>query len=103
MGFLELFFGVTEKTLQQFLDKEALLLDVCSSREFEANHIAGAIHVPLKMLRSKLPELKAMQKPFIVYCESGVRSATATKLLQKNHIEAINGGGWIRLTKRLKF
>ena len=42
-----------------------------------------------------------MSKPFVVCCESGIRSAKAAKFLSLNNIEATNGGGWVSLSKKL--
>jgi len=35
-----------------------------------------------------------MNKPVILCCASGIRSANATATLKKAGVDAINGGGW---------
>lgn len=63
----------------------ALVLDVREDVEFAIGHIAGAKQIPLSQLASRLNELqKWKDKPVIVNCQSGVRSAKACKILGKN-------------------
>ncbi len=63
----------------------ALVLDVREDVEFAMNHIAGARHLPLSLLASHLNELdKWKNKPVIVNCQSGMRSAKACAVLRKN-------------------
>ncbi|HAB27890.1 MAG TPA: sulfurtransferase, partial [Xanthomarina gelatinilytica] len=37
----------------------------------------------------------------IACCASGMRSASAASVLNKHGIEAVNGGGWSSLQKKL--
>ncbi|HGG59585.1 MAG TPA: rhodanese-like domain-containing protein [Gammaproteobacteria bacterium] len=61
-----------------------LLLDVRESRELGGGMINGARHLPLSDLGKRLRELeKDKDRPVIVYCRSGSRSATACRMLQK--------------------
>lgn len=101
MRFLELFFGGEKKEIKRFLNEGALILDVRTLREYKTNHIENSLHVPLNDLQSRKEELKYLNKPFIVCCQSGVRSAKATKFLRLNNINATNGGGWKSLRELL--
>lgn len=101
MGFFDFLFGAKKKQIQYFLENDAVILDVRTQSEWNKGHIDGAKHIPLDDLRNHLQELKQMNKPFVVCCESGVRSAKASKFLNLNNIEATNGGGWVNLSKRL--
>lgn len=56
------------------------LLDVRQGWEYEEFHIPGAMHVPLADLMDRLGEIKR-DKPVIVYCLAGGRSAAAASLL----------------------
>ena len=69
-------------------------MDVRTQREYNSGAIRGSKHIPLQDLHNHVEALKALNKPFIVCCASGVRSTKATKFLNLNNIEAINGGGW---------
>lgn len=101
MGFLDFLFGAKKRQIQYFLENGAVILDVRTKKEWDNGHIEGAKHVPLNELQNHIEELKAMNKPFVVCCESGVRSAKAAKFLNLKRIEATNGGGWVSLRKKL--
>jgi len=101
MGFLEFIFGAKKIKVKEYLKNGGVILDVRTQREWDKGHIDNAIHVPLDELKDKVNELKAMNKSFVVCCESGVRSAKATKYLVVNNIKATNGGGWVSLKASL--
>lgn len=61
----------------------ALLVDVRSPAEFAAGHIDGARNVPVSELGQRAGELGATDRPVIVYCASGTRSAMAKRALRK--------------------
>lgn len=56
------------------------LLDVRQPKEYEEQHLPGAILIPLSDLPGRLSELKKDQKT-IVYCRSGIRSKAACQIL----------------------
>jgi phage shock protein E len=93
MAIFEFLFGNQQKKRADYLKKGAVILDVRTDREYQSGAIKGAKHIPLDTLRNYVNELKNLNKPIIVYCASGVRSAKATKFLNLNNIDAINGGG----------
>lgn len=65
---------------------DSTVLDVREPAEFAAGHLPGAINIPRGLLEFKiagLPELADRQKPLIVYCQTGGRSALATEVLNK--------------------
>lgn len=70
--------------------QDAIVLDVREGKEWEAGHIAGARHVVLSQLDNRLPELgKHKQRPIIVCCASGARSATACTQLKRAGFEKV--------------
>lgn len=101
MGLLSFLFGIRDKKVKLYLDRGAIILDVRTQREYKAGHIKGSKHIPLDELNKYVGKLKKLNKPFIVCCASGVRSAKAAKFLNLNNIDAINGGGWKRLQSQL--
>lgn len=101
MGFLDFIFGAKKRQVQEFLDSGAVILDVRTQREWDKGHISNSVHIPLDELKNRVNEVKQLNKPVIVCCESGVRSAKAAKFLNLNNIEATNGGGWVSLTNRI--
>jgi sulfur-carrier protein adenylyltransferase/sulfurtransferase len=58
-----------------------LLLDVREDQEFAMGHLPNAIHIPLGQLTLRYQELPA-NKPLVVYCHHGGRSARAVAFLQ---------------------
>ena len=58
------------------------VLDVRQPEEYERlGHIPGAILLPMDLLPSAPATLPAEGKPWLVYCEHGVRSAAAARFL----------------------
>lgn len=101
MGLFDFIFGTKKRQVEDFLKNGAIILDVRTQREWDKGHIENSKHIPLNDLQNHVDELKQMNKPFVVCCESGVRSAKAAKFLNLNNIEATNGGGWVNLNKKL--
>jgi rhodanese-related sulfurtransferase len=64
--------------------KNALVLDVREDAEFKAGHVINAKLLPLGKLNERVGELeKYRDKPVVVVCRSGARSANACALLGK--------------------
>lgn len=69
----------------QLINREkAVVVDICGLDEFKAGHVAGAKHVPMAELESKLPGLvKNKATPVILVCASGARSRRAVDIAKK--------------------
>ena len=70
------------------------LLDVRQPKEYELEHLPGAILIPLKELMARIDELDPA-KPTLVYCAVGGRSKAAAQMLQGsnfNEVYNITGG-----------
>jgi rhodanese-related sulfurtransferase len=68
--------------LQLINHKNALVLDVREEIEFSAGHIRNAKLIPLIKLKERIGELERYrERPMVVVCRSGSRSATACALL----------------------
>ena len=73
------------------------LVDVRSAAEFASGHLAGAINVPVGDLNAHLDPLGAKDKPIVVYCASGTRSAMARSALKgKGFAQVFNLGAMSR-------
>jgi phage shock protein E len=95
MGFLaNLFKSKKAEQIESFKSRGAVIIDVRTAGEFRNGHIEGSKNYALDNLRSQVKSIKAMEKPIIVCCASGMRSAQAKSILEKEGIEVINGGGW---------
>jgi GrxC family glutaredoxin len=65
--------------------KDAAFLDVRTDEEFGDGHILHSYHAPVGVLESKMASLDHLKdKPLIVVCRSGSRSASAGGTLKKN-------------------
>ena len=73
----------------------AILLDVRTPGEFQSGHIEGAINIPVQQLESRIAELPA-DKEVVVYCRSGARSASATRIMESKGISQVYDLGSIR-------
>ena len=63
-------------------EKKAHLLDVRTEQEYLNGHIGNAQLVPLDQLQSRIDEIKDLRDaPVMVYCATGNRSTTASKIL----------------------
>lgn len=74
--------------------KPPFLLDVRQPDEFEQSRIKGAVLIPLGDLPNRLDELPT-DRPIVVYCRSGHRSARAVEFLQNSgfqNVESLTGG-----------
>ena len=72
----------------------AIILDVRTSREYEARKIEGSVNIPIHELRDRLSEIPK-EKPVIVYCEVGYRSYISTRILMQhgfNEVYELTGG-----------
>lgn len=97
MGFLDFLTGNNTNQLREYLQKKAVILDVRTNGEYQSNNIGTAIHIPLNELEYRVEEIKVLNKPVVVYCASGMRSAKAANFLKSSGVDAINGGGIAKL------
>jgi phage shock protein E len=62
--------------------------------------VPGSVNIPLDRISVSIERIKAMKKPVIVCCESGMRSGAAKKILMSAGIEDVhNGGSWETVLK----
>ena len=75
-------------------DQSPLTLDVRAPREREQKRISGSVSMPLNHLDERLSELPT-DRPLLVYCAGGYRSAIAASLLERHgfrRVSEIAGG-----------
>ena len=75
--------------------QDALVLDVREQAEYAQSHILNSRGLPLSQLETRLSDIeKFKDKPVIVYCASGSRSASAAATLRKHGFSnAVNLSG----------
>jgi rhodanese-related sulfurtransferase len=96
------FYMLSAKGLKAALDagEPISVVDVRELSEFEAGHIEGALHIPLRQLAKKLDKLPSEKDAALaVICRSGGRSSYGTMalwLLGYRNLRNISGGmiGW---------
>lgn len=77
---------VTPSQVKQMAAEGAGLIDVRLEDEFKTGTLRGALNIPLAQLRGKTEALDAKRK-YIVFCQSGQRSASAAFLLEQRGFE----------------
>src|SRR4051812_15108238 len=65
-----------------------LMVDVRTNPEWDEAHVEGAVNLPLSQLSGRVAELPR-DRPLIVYCASGYRSAIATSLLRREGLPQV--------------
>lgn len=71
---------------------DLVVLDVREAHEWAAGHIAGAIHIPLGEIPSRVGELDPSKRTLVV-CHLGGRSARATQWLHAQGHDVTNVAG----------
>lgn len=88
-------------TFEEYVERKSrnpdlVLIDLRGAKDFEKEHMPGAINIPLEELRFRqheLPELKIAE--IIVYCVAGPRSATGQmylSMLGYTNVKYFQGG-----------
>lgn len=86
-------------TLMKSGEKVAVL-DVRTPDEFSQEHIEGAILIPVQTLSNNLALIAQVKnQKIIVYCHSGNRSVSASRILVKNGFTPLNIKGGITAWK----
>lgn len=88
--------GADAKQAHTLIQQGALLLDVREPEEYAAIHVPNAKLIPLGELNAHLQEIEAYKdKPVVVMCRSGHRSARAVTQLQNagfTQVSNVKGG-----------
>jgi rhodanese-related sulfurtransferase len=85
---------VSRDEAQKLIDEGAQLVDVRADHEWEAGRIAGATHLPLAELAGRAGEIDK-ERPVVVYCRGGNRSAMAADALAEAGYDAVKMTGGI--------
>ena len=84
---------ISSEAAHELVDAGALLVDVRSPAEFGAGHIRGAINIPVQSLPQRLKELDDKERPLVLYCASGARSASAAGMLRSAGYKKVHNLG----------
>lgn len=67
------------------INSNTILLDVRSPQEYNEGYLNSSINIPLYELEMCCDcKLKDKEQVIVVYCQSGIRSKKAIKILKKN-------------------
>lgn len=70
------------------------LIDVREVHEYRRGHIPGAVNIPTGQIHKRLAEIPK-DDPVFLYCQSGMRSKQAARILVRNgyrQVAHLNGG-----------
>ncbi len=88
--------GVDVMQAQSMIRQGALLVDVREPDEYAKEHAPDATLIPLEQVSTRMQEIAAYKdKPVVVMCHTGRRSAKAAQLLQDagfSEVSFVNGG-----------
>jgi len=71
----------------------ARLVDVRTRAEFDGGHVAGAVNIPVQELERRMKELEPKDRPIVLYCQSGMRSARAMRMLKSAGFASVHNLG----------
>jgi rhodanese-related sulfurtransferase len=90
-----------EANISDLLLRGALVIDVRTETEFDVGHAPGSVNIPLDQLQHNISRLNK-NKPIITCCASGIRSATAKRILINNGFAQVyNGGSWTNIKREM--
>ncbi|PJE03791.1 MAG: sulfurtransferase [Leptospira sp.] len=74
------------------IQQGATIIDVRSSMEYAVSSFPGSINIPVADISDKLNSIPK-DKPIVVYCASGGRSASARDILIRNGFSDVTNAG----------
>lgn len=87
---------------KKLVEKGAFIIDVRTKKEFNKEHIPGAMNLPIEMLRNYITMLKDKKQPIITCCSSGSKSTLAERILMSHGYENVySAGSWKVLSSEL--
>lgn len=79
--------------VKEKIDAGAKIVDVRSPEEYRDGAYPGAVNIPVQDLGRRMGEIPK-DKPVVLYCASGARSAAAARSLkQAGYKDVVNAGG----------
>ena len=63
---------------------EYKIIDVRSKNEYRENHLTGSVNIPLSDIKQKIEKIVPNKdRKILLYCQSGLRSKKAIRILEK--------------------
>ncbi|MDH5444635.1 MAG: cyclic nucleotide-binding domain-containing protein [Gammaproteobacteria bacterium] len=79
--------SVTAEEATELVSKGGVYIDVRTANEYQQQHQENSLNLPLSTIREHLSELDK-NKSYVVYCDSGSRSAAACYILSQHGFAA---------------
>jgi rhodanese-related sulfurtransferase len=73
---------ISSREAHELVGQGGRLVDVRSPAEFAGGHVDGALNIPVGELATRSAELRPTDRPIVLYCASGARSAMAARTLR---------------------
>ncbi len=81
-------------SVEQKIKAGAVVVDVRSQDEFADEHFPKALNIPVNELSARAGEIGPKDKPVVLYCASGARSAMGARILKSlGFADVVNAGG----------
>jgi len=81
-------------SVEQKIKAGAVIVDVRSQDEFADEHFPKALNIPVNELAARAGEIGPKDKPVVLYCASGARSAMGARILKSlGFADVVNAGG----------
>jgi len=85
---------MASNSIKEKIAAGATIVDVRTVDEYQDGFYKGAINIPVNVLEKRMGEIGDKNKPVIVYCASGSRSAVAMSILKsRGFTDVMNAGG----------
>lgn len=91
---------ISAETFENELTEETLVIDVRKPGEFEAEHVKGAVNIPLDFINEQMSAFPK-DKPFTIHCAGGYRSMIAASILKSRGYDIFKevAGGFAAIAK----
>lgn len=91
--------SVSVQRARELLAEGWQLVDVRTAKEWQSDHVTGALHIPLDTLDRSLGRLRKSDS-FVTICHSGMRSAVAARTLRSEGWNAVTVRGGMMAWRR---
>lgn len=89
------FLGFGKNKIKKALQNGAVVIDVRTPHKFDQGKVPGSVNIPVDRIQPGIERIKAMKKPVVVCCASGLRSSVAKNMLKSAGVDEVyNGGSW---------
>jgi phage shock protein E len=98
LAFLRASSQVPVELAKKLLAEGAVVIDVRTPGEYGSGHLPKVINIPVEQIATEIPRrIPDKEKPILLHCQSGMRSATAQRHLRAlGYTRAFNLGSYAR-------